>query len=113
MGRPLKGPSEINNDVAKDPDYPDDTEQMIGQEQVWQERFKWVVEEVRGTFYIRDNEVKIWVVVVGNSQLKVVVISGLSTKLASHARRWWSVLIYKIPKGEDKILNQCIYCILM
>ena len=44
---------------------------------MWEEISKWVIEEVRGIFWIRDNEVPFWGVVVGNAQLKVVGISGL------------------------------------
>ena len=73
----LKGTSERNNGRAKATDNLYDIDQRIIQEQVWEEISKWVIEEVRGIFWIRDNEVPFWGVVVGNAQLKVVGISGL------------------------------------
>ena len=39
----------------------------------------------------------------GNSQLKVVGISGVSVKLIRKARIWWKDLGVKIGKGEEQI----------
>ena len=49
----------------------------------------------------------------GNYQLNVVGILGLSVKLSWKDRSWWTYLIEKIGKGEDKITGQGIDWILL
>ena len=74
---PLQGPSKINNDGAKAPDDPYYIDQMVFQENGWEEISKWVIGEVRGTCCIRSPGVPFWGFVVVNSQLNVVGISVL------------------------------------
>ena len=45
------------------------------------------------------------VVVVGNSQLKFIGISGLSVKWYRQSSIWWTYLIDKIGKGGEQIPN--------
>ena len=61
---------------------------------------KWVIGEVMGTCWIRDNEIPFWGFMVRNAQLKVVVISGLSFNWYRKARRWRPELRDKIGKEE-------------
>ena len=50
---------------------------------------------------------------VGNTQLKVAGISGLSVKWDRQARIWWTDLREKIGKGEYQITNHGIDWILL
>ena len=79
-GCPIEGSTKVNNGIAKATENPEGMHPRTSHGQKWEERFKWSLGEVRGTFWIRVHKVPFWGVVKGNAQFKVVVISGVTEK---------------------------------